>query len=114
MSVAAVTPGSAAEHAGLQVGDTVTELQGKPAGQESRQELARLNPGDTIALKVKSRRGIERELKWKIGSHEEISYAVKDLDQITPEQRSRRNAWLKGEAETAAAAGVVPTGATGK
>ena len=41
MSVAAVTPGSEAEHAGLQVGDTIVELQGKPGGQESRQELAR-------------------------------------------------------------------------
>jgi len=92
----------------------VTELQGKPAGQESRQELSRLNPGDTIALKVKSRRGLERELKFKIGSHEESSYAVQDLDPVTPQQRSRRNAWLKGEAETAATAGVVPIGNTGK
>ena len=47
MSVAAVTPGSEAERAGLQVGDTILELQGKSAGQESRQELARLAPGDT-------------------------------------------------------------------
>ena len=42
MSVAAVTPGSDAEHAGLQVGDTIIEFQGKPAGQESRQELVRI------------------------------------------------------------------------
>ena len=46
MSVGAVTPGSDAERAGLQVGDTILELQGKPAGQESRQELARLSPSD--------------------------------------------------------------------
>ena len=57
MSVAAVTPGSEAERAGLQVGDTIVELQGKPAGQESRQELARMNPGDTLTVKVRSRRG---------------------------------------------------------
>ena len=80
MSVAAVTPGSEAEHAGLQVGDTILELQGKPAGQESRQELARLNPGDALTLKVRSRRAGERELKWKVGSRQEISYEVKDLD----------------------------------
>ena len=83
MSVGAVTPGSEAEHAGLQVGDTIVELQGKPAGQESRQELARLSPGDTLTVKVRSRRGGERELKWKVGSRQEISYEVKDLDQVT-------------------------------
>jgi predicted metalloprotease with PDZ domain len=103
MSVAAVTPGSEAEHAGLQPGDTIVELQGKPGGQESRQELARMNPGDTLTVKVRSRRGgSERELKWKIGSRQEISYEVKDLDHVTAEQHARRAAWLKGEAQTAA------------
>ncbi|HSY91465.1 MAG TPA: PDZ domain-containing protein [Candidatus Binatus sp.] len=115
MSVAAVTSGSEAEHAGLQAGDTVIELQGKTAGQESRQELARLSPGDTLTVKVRSRRGNERELKWKIGSRQELSYVVKDLDQVTPEQRARRAAWLKGEAQTADAAttaAAIPTGAS--
>jgi predicted metalloprotease with PDZ domain len=102
MSVAAVTSGSDAEHAGLQVGDTIVEMQGKPVGQESRQELARLNPGDTLTVKVRSRRGNEHELKWKIGSRQEISYVIKDLDQVTAEQRARRAAWLKGEAQPAA------------
>jgi predicted metalloprotease with PDZ domain len=99
MSVAAVTPGSEAEHAGLQVGDTIVELQGKIAGQESRQELMHLTPGDTITAKVRSRRGGDRELKWKVGGRQEISYTVKDLDQVTAEQRARRAAWLKGEAQ---------------
>jgi predicted metalloprotease with PDZ domain len=110
MAVAAVIPGSDAEHVGLQVGDTIVEFQGKPAGQESRQELLRLNPGDTLAVKVRSRRGAERELRWKVGSREEISYEVKDLDQVTVVQRARRMAWLKGEAQVAPVAG---TGAEG-
>ena len=100
MSVMAVTPGSEAEHAGLQVGETITELQGKPAGEESRQQLARLSPGNTLVVKVRARRGAERELKWKVGGREQISYEVRDLDQITPEQRARRSAWLKGEAQS--------------
>jgi predicted metalloprotease with PDZ domain len=99
MSVVAVTPGGDAERAGMQVGDTILELQGKPAGQESRQALARLNPGDAIALKVRGRRGGERELKWKMGGRQEISYQVKDLDRVTAEQTARRAAWLKGEAQ---------------
>jgi predicted metalloprotease with PDZ domain len=102
MSVGAVTAGSDAERAGLQVGDTILEIQGKAAGQESRQELARLAPGDTVTLKVRGRRGAERELKWKVGSRQEILYQVKDLENVTSEQRARRAAWLKGEAEAGA------------
>jgi len=101
MSVAAVTPGGEAERAGLQVGDTILELQGKPAGLESRETLQRLNPGDTLTLKTRGRRGGERELKWKVGDRQEISYEVKDLEQVTAEQRARRAAWLKGEAQEA-------------
>jgi len=99
MLVGAVTPGGDAERAGLLVGDTILEIQGKAVGQESRDELARLSPGDTLAVKVRPRRGAERELKWKIGSRQEISYRIKDLENVTAEQRVRRVAWLKGEAE---------------
>jgi predicted metalloprotease with PDZ domain len=109
MSVNSVESAGDAERAGLQVGDIIVELQGKPAGRDFRQELARLTPGDTITLKVRSRRGGDREMKWKIGSHQEISYQVKDLDQITPQQRARRTAWLKGEAEAPASATSMPS-----
>jgi predicted metalloprotease with PDZ domain len=101
MSVGSITPGGEAEHAGLQLGDIIVELQGKPASQDSRQELSRLSPGDMLTVVVRSRRGVERELKWKVGSRQEISYEAKDLDQITPAQTARRAAWLKGEAEAA-------------
>ena len=101
MSVGAVTPGSEAERAGLRVGDTIIELQGRPAGRESREELAQLNPGDMLTARVRGRRGDERELKWKVGSRQEISYEVKNLDQVTDQQRARRTAWLKGEAQSA-------------
>ncbi len=100
MTVGAVTAGSEAEKAGLQVGDTILELQGKTAGQDSRQALASLSPGDTLTVKVRSRRAGERDLSWKVGSRQEVSYDVENLDEITPEQRARREAWLRGEAQT--------------
>lgn len=100
MSVIAVNPGGEAEKAGLQVGDAITEIQGKPAGEESNQQLSRMQPGDTISVKVRSR-GSDREMHWKIASHQQLSYEVTDLDTVTPEQRARRAAWLKGEAESA-------------
>jgi predicted metalloprotease with PDZ domain len=108
MTVGSVTAGSDAERAGLQVGDTVVELQGKPAGGESRQELERLNPGDMVMVKVRGRRGNERELKWKVGARQEIDYQVVDADHVTAEQHARRAAWLKGEAESGDQNAVTP------
>jgi predicted metalloprotease with PDZ domain len=101
MSVTGITPGSEAERAGLQIGDAITELQGNAAGGDSRQQLGRLVPGDTLSVKVRSSHGGERELKWKVGSRQDVSYLVKDLNPVTPEQRARRSAWLKGEAQPA-------------
>jgi predicted metalloprotease with PDZ domain len=100
MSVIAITPGGEADRAGLLVGDIVTEIQGKPASEESNQQLARMNAGEIISLKIRSR-GTERQLQWKVAGRQEISYQVGDLDQVTPEQRARRASWLKGEAEAA-------------
>jgi predicted metalloprotease with PDZ domain len=98
MSVTSLTPGGEAERAGLQLGDIITEIQGKPASEESDQQLARMNPGDIISIKIRFQ-GSERELRWKIGSRQEISYGMKDVDPVTPEQRTHRAAWLKGETE---------------
>ena len=103
MSVIAVAPGGEAERAGLQVGDILTEIQSKPASEESNQQLARMNVGETISIKIRSR-GRERELQWKVTGRQESSYQVKELEHVTPEQRARRAAWLKGEAELGASA----------
>ena len=99
MTVTTVTAGSEAERAGLQVGNTVVEINGNAAGEESSQQTSLLAPGDTITVKVRPRRGAERDLKWKVGSRDESSYELKDVENVTAEQRARRAAWLKGEAE---------------
>lgn len=99
MTVTTVTEGSNAEIAGLQVGDIILEINGKTAGQESSESTARLNPGDTITVKVRGTRSGDRELKWKMASRDEIFYELKDVDHVNAEQRARRAAWLKGEAQ---------------
>jgi predicted metalloprotease with PDZ domain len=103
MSVIEITSGGEAERAGLQTGDIITEIQGKPATEESNQQLALLNPGDPIIVKVRSHGG-EHELRWKMAGHQAVSFQVNDLDKITPEQRRHRAAWLEGEAESASTA----------
>jgi predicted metalloprotease with PDZ domain len=99
MTVAAVTEGSGAAIAGLKVGDVLVEINGAIVGEESSESTARLRPGDTITVKVRGRRGSERELKWKVGSRDEVSYRLKDIDNLNAAQRERRAAWLKGEAQ---------------
>jgi predicted metalloprotease with PDZ domain len=99
MTVAAVTVGSDAERAGLRAGDTILEINGKTVGQESSEEIAGLAAGDTITVRLHGRRGVDHELKWKAGSRDETTFDLKDLDNVTPEQRARRTAWLKGEAQ---------------
>jgi len=94
-----VTAGSEAERAGLQSDDTILEINGKTVGEESAQDVAALNSGDTITVKIHTRSGGERELKWKVGSREEVAYRLSDLESVTAEQRARRAAWLKGEAQ---------------
>ena len=99
MTVETVTGGSEAERAGLQIGDTILEINGRIAGQEISEVIAGLAAGGTVALKVRGRHGVVSDLKWKVGSREELTYDLKDMDTVTPEQRARRAAWLKGEAQ---------------
>ena len=99
ITVSAVTAGSDAERAGLQFGDAILKINGKMAAQQFSVEMAGLKPGDNIVLKVRGRSGGDRELRWEVGSREEVSFELKDAEKITPEQRARRTAWLKGEAE---------------
>jgi len=85
-------------------GDPALRIKGKPVAEDFYQQLSRVGPGQTIALKVRSGRVGEREFKWKMGSRQQVSYQLKDLDQITPEQEARRAAWLKGESQPATGA----------
>jgi predicted metalloprotease with PDZ domain len=98
MAVAAVAAGSEAERAGLRVGDIILEINGRIAGQESSQDLVGLTAGDTITVKLRSRGSLERELKWKAGSQEELTYELKNMEKTNAEQMAHRAAWLQGEA----------------
>ena len=97
--VGSVTANAAAEKAGLSEGDEIVALNGKTVVENSVEGLAGLKPGDEIVINVRSGAGGVRELKWKIGSREEASYEVKEIEGATAAQVARRTAWLKGEAE---------------
>ncbi|HYL15921.1 MAG TPA: PDZ domain-containing protein [Terriglobales bacterium] len=95
-SVGTVISGGEAEAAGLSVGDSILEINGQPANSDLEEQIANLRPGDNVHLTVRSVSG-QRELSWTLGSREEVEFELKDLDNITPEQRARRVAWLAGE-----------------
>ena len=100
-TVTAVAPNSAAERAGLEVGDTIVEVNGQKAGRNFDRLTALLRPGDMLRLRTHGRRG-QRDLRWKLASREEVEFELADVDNISPQQKARRDAWLGGEAQGAA------------
>ena len=96
--VVQVEPNSEAEKAGLVPGDAILMFEGKFVANDVKDLIARMQPGDTIHLRVTGRKGT-RELKFRLGSQQESDYQLVDLPNITPLQRARRKAWLLGIAE---------------
>jgi predicted metalloprotease with PDZ domain len=89
---------SDAERAGLVEGDVILEINNRVASSDFQEKLGQLHPSDTIQLKIQNS-GRERTLQWKLGSHEEIEFELKDVDNVTPQQKAHRAAWLKGESQ---------------
>jgi predicted metalloprotease with PDZ domain len=98
--ISRVAPGSAAERAGLSIGDVILGINGRVTSSDFRQQLADLQPGDTLRLQVRGGRG-ERDLAWKVGSYQSVEFELKDVDNVTSKQRARRAAWLSGEDQPA-------------
>ncbi|HUK03730.1 MAG TPA: PDZ domain-containing protein, partial [Burkholderiales bacterium] len=100
--VATVQPGSAAERAGLQVGDVIVKYEGKSIGAASELSAAvgQASPGDKVTLEV-LRNGETREIGATLGAakpeklaqagdgghgHGRLGLAVRPL---TPEERKQ-------------------------
>lgn len=85
---------SEADRLGLVAGDTILAIDGKPASSEVEEILAGMRVGDTLRLRVTGRKG-SREIKLRLGGHEEEQFSIVDADGVTPAQRARRAAWLE-------------------
>ena len=91
-----LTPGSAAEQAGLVPGDVVVSIDGVETGRRFYllgQRLAE-KIGQSVPVVVK-RNGQIKTLQIKIEGHEESEYKLVEVPKPTPEQLAVRNAWLK-------------------
>jgi predicted metalloprotease with PDZ domain len=97
-TVLRVQRGSEAARAGLAVGDVILELDGKPASSDFRTRLSLVHAGDIINLRIRNRTG-EHTLQWRVGSRQEVEFTVRDVQNVSAQQRARRAAWLAGEAQ---------------
>ena len=92
-TVVEVQPGSSAERAGLKADDQIVQLNGKPIAREFDKELAQVGPGESLRLSVR-RNGAQQELEWKVGGRKHTLFQLRDIPNITPQQRKRRALWL--------------------
>jgi predicted metalloprotease with PDZ domain len=93
--VISVTAGGNAERAGLQAGDTIVKINGRAPRADFPQRMDGLQIGDTLRMKVQGNGG-ERDLQWQVGRLESVQYQLQDVENISPVQRARREAWLSG------------------
>jgi predicted metalloprotease with PDZ domain len=97
-TVVSVTPGSAAQTAGLHVDDIVVELNGAPISGKSSAWMRERTPGEMIKVKVR-RDGEEREMSFAVGSREENHCTVVEVAHPTDKQLRIRTGLLRGTTE---------------
>ena len=96
LMIESVRNGSPAENAGLQAGDEILSLAGRGVTIETwLKTLARNKTGDSIPITVKRDR---RTIKTNIvlGDPERFDYRIEEDPKATADQKTLRNAWLKG------------------
>jgi predicted metalloprotease with PDZ domain len=90
-----VRNGSPAEDAGLQANDEIISLAGRDPTKDWLKTLARYKTGDSIPITVKrDRRTIKTNIVLK--EPERFEYRIEEDTRATPEQKTLRNAWLRG------------------
>jgi predicted metalloprotease with PDZ domain len=97
-TVVSVTPGSAAQAAGLRADDLLLELNGAPISGRISAWMRERTPGETIRVKVR-RDGEEREVSFAVGSREENHCTVVEVAHPTEKQLRIRAGLLRGTTE---------------
>ena len=89
-------PGSEAEKAGLASGDVLLEINGHEPSVDFERKLQQMHAGDVLQVHVQGENG-DRKLQWKVGAREEVEFELRDVENMSAQQKSRRAAWLRGE-----------------
>ena len=101
-TVVRIDDNSAAARLNLSPGDVILKVNGKPLSEDWNQYLQERNPKSTLHLKVSSPGGEIRELDLPLVTRKIDEYQLEDMPGMPPEARTRRKAFLLGEAEAGA------------
>jgi predicted metalloprotease with PDZ domain len=95
VTISSVTAGSGAEQAGLQGGDVILQLDGRPFGRSAMRYLYQHAPGDTVKLRIQ-RNGSERDVSFALGKRTVQTYSISEIDGASQRQRRIRDGLLRG------------------
>ena len=96
MEVQSVESGGAAAEAGLQKGDLLLKMNGKPLDHLPDALIGTRHVGQKVKFQVR-REKQTFEVEYRLGSREETTYRVTELPHPSVHQLQVREGWLKGE-----------------
>ncbi|MGB6877531.1 MAG: PDZ domain-containing protein [Candidatus Acidiferrales bacterium] len=95
VTISSVTSGSGAEQAGLQAGDVLVQLNGRPLGRSTMGFLFVHSPGDTVKVRIQ-RNGSEREISFALGKRGVQAYSVSEITGASDRQKRILDGILHG------------------
>jgi len=101
-TIVRIDESSAASRLHLLTGDVILEANGKAVAGDFNQFLQKLDPRTSLHLKVISTSSDVRELDVPLTTRKIDEYQFDEVPGVTSATRSRRTAFLRGEAETLA------------
>jgi len=97
--VDSVDPGSDAARQGIRPGDVIRQINGEPVTSFASQ-MSSVEPGNSMRLSI-GRGGYVLDVQVVLGTRSRTEYELANVSHMTSAQRVRRDAWLRGEAESA-------------
>lgn len=98
LGIAAVELGGPAQAAGLRVGDTITEWNGKPATWADVALMQALPPGEKVTFRVE-RDGEKLAISYALGTAARMRYSISEMPHPSSRQRRIREGILRGSTD---------------